>query len=119
MMQLGTAGARVRLFGAVAVVLLAATSACSSEPDIQGTAAVSSANTPDWPFETDSGTLRCRAGHVVTFETGGKEYGVNAEALSAHYPNSNQVTKSVTMPSGRHVAAVHNTVLAAGLKLCR
>jgi hypothetical protein len=49
-------------------------------------AAVTSGDFTDWPFSAGMGVLRCRAGSAVTFETAGKEYGLNGKAKEAGYP---------------------------------
>ncbi|OKI14188.1 DUF2511 domain-containing protein [Streptomyces sp. CB03911] len=81
---------------------------------------MTSANISAWPFTVDSGTLRCRAGGVITFEADGKEYAVNGEAIKADYDKDiNSVRLPVTMPSGRVVRQKLDSVVTAGEKLCQ
>lgn len=35
-----------------------------------------------WPFTVDSGVLKCENGLYITFETGGKVYGINGAAVT-------------------------------------
>nr|BFD90699.1 hypothetical protein KitaXyl93_20590 [Kitasatospora sp. Xyl93] len=69
-----------------------------------------------WPFIVESGTLRCRPGQMVTFEVGGREYGVNGTA-QARYPKPFPVwADDLVLGNGLKVDI--GGVINAGLALC-
>ncbi|MCU7827311.1 hypothetical protein [Kitasatospora sp. DSM 101779] len=80
---------------------------------------MTSADITPWPFTVDSGTLRCREGGVITFESGGTEYAVYGEPIRDHYfADPGPIQKTFTLPSGRKSGEPMNSVIAAGQKLC-
>ncbi|MFD0405003.1 DUF2511 domain-containing protein [Kitasatospora sp. NPDC127116] len=69
-----------------------------------------------WPFTVESGTLRCRSGQAVTFEAGGREYGVNGTA-QARYPKLLPIWADDPV-LGNGLKVDISSMLNAGLALC-
>lgn len=70
-----------------------------------------------WPFTVGSGVLRCRPGEVVTFESGGTEYGLNGTAMDQGYPSPKPIWAEDPM-LGQGLRVGIGTVIAAGRALC-
>ncbi|MFD9123585.1 hypothetical protein [Kitasatospora sp. NPDC059571] len=75
---------RKRVIGAVVAVLLLVGGWVFLSGD-EHSRKVSGSSVSPWPFTVDSGTLRCRSGSLLTFESGGTEYGLDAPAQGAGY----------------------------------
>ncbi|GAA5021562.1 DUF2511 domain-containing protein [Kitasatospora paranensis] len=75
---------RTAVIGAAVVVVLGAGGWFFLSEDGHSRS-VSASSVSPWPFTVGSGTLRCRSGSLLTFASGGTEYGLDATAQDAGY----------------------------------
>ena len=74
----------------------------------------------DWPFNVESGNVKCVDGNSVVFETNGNLYALNdAARLSGNYKNIREILRSDANYPGKKITMDLSLIEFEGLKLCQ